>query len=132
MEGEFPIFQLEGRVPSPGGDEDVAAPKPFPFGAVSRWANSGSGSGSSPSPSSGSNRRLHFAFDSDGDADPDTDAWGKGSRPGSSSFLAVADLRGLRPGPLFCDASGTFQDREALNLEKAVGTTDRTDHTDKE
>jgi hypothetical protein len=51
--------------------KDIAAPKPFPLGAVSGWA------------SSSSNGMLHFVFDSDGDTDPDPDACGKGSRPGS-------------------------------------------------
>ncbi len=34
----------------------------------------------------------HAVFDSDGDTDPDADACGKGSRPGSSSFLDVSTL----------------------------------------
>jgi len=33
---------------------------------------------------------LLFVLDSDGDTDPDTDGCGKGSRPGSSSFLTVS------------------------------------------
>jgi len=40
---------------------------------------------------------LPFDFDSDADTDPDTDACEKGSRPGSSSFFAVA---GLSSAPL--------------------------------
>jgi len=76
------------------GNEDVATPKPFPVGEVSRWASSGSGSGSglssSLSSSLSSNRILHFGFDSDGDTDPDPDAGGEGSGPGSSSFLIVS------------------------------------------
>jgi hypothetical protein len=32
VEGDLEVSQFEGRVTSPGGDEDIAAPKPFPVG----------------------------------------------------------------------------------------------------
>ena len=109
-----PSHGAAGRVPSPGACiEDrqfIAAKHPFRRGSVlcvtqfvsfvpfvvqahqipePRSTRIPRSLQSTTSPSgSESNRALPFVFDSDAD----TDAWGKGSRPGSSSFLTVASL----------------------------------------